>query len=182
MADLITHLEHRRGTAIYVNGTTYPIDKDGVVRDIPEVDATKLLSSNEWAVFSAEQLAMKKSRIERAREQFKASRDGLTLLDEQGRPIRQPEPAAQATQPAPEVAGPPPLTPEEIAPIPLENLNPGIDEGLGLDEWPEPTMEMSKAYLQEMADAYDVKYHKIKTNKPDLIKAIKAVMFEPDEE
>lgn len=45
------------------------------------------------------------------------------------------------------------------------------------DEWPDPKESMELDYLRQMATAYDVPYA-AKTSKKDLVKKIKAAMYE----
>lgn len=45
---LQTKVASRRGTSIRVNGTSYKIDAQGVIRDVLQLDRDKLVQSDEW--------------------------------------------------------------------------------------------------------------------------------------
>jgi len=205
MTDLITSLEHMRGKGIYINGTTYQVDKDGVIKGIEGTDADKLLASAQWEECTEDALAERLAKRDRLKADFKRKRQGLGLLGADGKPLAVPEapkPEPRQAPPPPVVDPPPPPTPpappplakaDQPAPSPMSMLEsaeePLVERPLEpaepveeptADEWPDPSMEMSKSYLQDMADAYDVKYHKTKTTKKELVEKIDAAMYGSD--
>ena len=48
MADLKTSVEHKRGGAVKVGGTTYPIDQEGVCKGVSAEHAAILLQNRTW--------------------------------------------------------------------------------------------------------------------------------------
>lgn len=51
--DLKNKIAHKINTSVSVNGTTYRIDSEGVLRDVPKEDAAKLLlGHSEWKVYT----------------------------------------------------------------------------------------------------------------------------------
>jgi hypothetical protein len=81
--DLINVLVHKRNTTVTVNGHTYPIDGDGVVRGVQQPDATKLLQNTEaWRQFNG-----KAPKGPAAAPQGK-----IALLGQDGLPIAVPPP------------------------------------------------------------------------------------------
>lgn len=151
--DLRNKLSHMQGMSVKVNGTRYHIGADGVARDVQDEDAKKLLQNDAWSVYT-----------QRSPVPGKA-------VEKPSMPAPEPPQAA----PKPEKDPEPPAEPEEALEPSEAPEEPESEE----PEWPDPDMSMTKAYLQEMADAYDVEYD-AKVTKQDLIDAILAVMYPDD--
>jgi hypothetical protein len=73
------------GKAVLVNGHVYPIDQDGIVRDVPEADAAKLLRGKTWMEYDPEAEAKREERRKALREEYKGQLGGIQLLTRDGR-------------------------------------------------------------------------------------------------
>ena len=199
MADLLNLLEHKKNTRVSVNGTTYEIGADGVVKGVKEADATKLLQNERvWKKYDPK-------RASAIRAQAKAANKGkMKLLDVHGNPIDNlpPDTPGPTMDPLEEVydrpdpkvqnsEGPPPVPesveePEEEEPEDVgdeeeeeeaEAEEAEEEEAEADGEWPDPKESMAIDYLREMAEAYEVEFTS-RTSKKTLVKRISAAMYE----
>lgn len=193
MADLVNLLRHMAGKGVLVNGTVYQLDDDGVVRDVPEADAAKLLLNKAWMEFTPEAAAQREERRKALRDQFKQEA-GIQLLTRDGqlvdpKVVNEAQEKAEAKTPVardyPSMRSEP-HSPEVDAGIPLEEpMPPGVEaatheekEALGAEaEWPDPEVGMKKAYLQDMANAYGVVFTPA-TKKHELVTMIMQAMYD----
>jgi len=185
MADLLNVLEHKKNTRVMVDGTVYSIGADGVVKDVADAHAAKLLlNARVWKEYNPKQAVAE-------------NRGRMKLLDASGDPV---EVEAKPTAPAPapkdpvvkddkpgepmdpvletysrsaSAEGPPPI-PESVEAEPEAEAAPEAEEET---EWPDPDESMPMDYLRKMAEAYDVKFT-IKLGKKSLVKKINAAMYE----
>lgn len=156
--DLENLLPHKRNTSVLVNGTKYDIGGDGVVRNVSEKDAEKMLQNEEvWKPFDS-----KRREAQDARRKATAEKTRMALVTTSGKKITKEEPKATKPKEGEGGEGEPGSDP----PVPAEG-----------EEWPDPTEEMSVEYLKLMADAYEVTYAK-NIGKATLIERIKAAMYE----
>lgn len=158
--------KHMAGKSILVNGTHYKLGQDGVA-DVAKKDAERLLTGPDWSVYKPAKTAKK------------AGPQKAAQKPPDGEPkVPPPDPASEAPQepenePQEDPAGEGEGEPAGEAPQ-------GTEDGSGEEDpnaWPDPDMSMTKAYLQEMADAYEVESNEAMTKK-DLIEAIKEKMYE----
>ncbi len=148
--DLENTLPQKRGTKVRVDGTTYEIDSKGIVRDVQEAHAKKLLSgtSRTWRALIV--------------------RAPVAVEKQEAPPAPAPVAPKAAPVPAPEeVILEHPEQPEVAAPD-AEKPDAG--------EWPEPTEEMEVAYLLQMAAAYGIKATS-KQGKKRIVALIKKAMY-----
>lgn len=146
-------LSHMRGKSVLVNGTQYTIDESGYA-EVAEADAAKMLQGHHWKPVSR-------------------------------RPAR--EPAAPEREQAP-VQEAPPSEPGETSDSELESEEAGENlkseeespavplDTEGSPEYPDPTMDMSKSELREIAAAYQIEYEP-RTTKKELVDLITAAMY-----
>jgi glucan-binding YG repeat protein len=176
MADLVNLLTHMAGKGVLVNGTVYPIDQEGLAQDVKDEDAAKLLQSKAWMVFDPEAAAKREERRKALREEYKQQRGGIQLLTKDGQMV-DPQEINKAQAKAAEKAAAeraldyPSMKPEKSGPHapevdagvkPEEPIPPEVEAATheeqgtsgGEDEWPDPSVEMAKPYLQDMAHAY----------------------------
>jgi hypothetical protein len=154
--DLYSLDTHLKGRSIYVNGTIYPIDAEGVARGLSDADGKKLLTMSSWSASppTASRRAAAKARIQ--------------LVTSTGALI----PPPPVTEPkVPEVEPEPTDFPS------MKSEKPEDEKAVLRGDWPDPTIEMSKAELQEMADAFGVDYDAKKTTKPELVENIHKAMY-----
>lgn len=157
----LQHLKvHMRGQAILCNGVHYKVDSDGIIEVEDADDAKRLMASPDCVPYKAPQ---------------KAQKTPQAAPKPQPKPAppkepKAPEPAVEAVSPEPE-----PDDDGETGLLDEEGQDAG-DQGEA-PEWPDPDMSMTKAYLQEMADAYEVEHNPAMTKK-DLIEAIMEKMYE----
>ena len=146
--------KHMWGKQILVNGVRYGVSAEGVV-EVPDGVGQRLLAAQEWMPYHAR----------------KAPQEPVEAPQTAPKPQPKPEPPKEPEK-APEPAV------EAEPPEPGAGGEAESEEGVqDAGEWPDPDKNMSKAYLQEMADAYDVKHDPTMT-KRDLIEAIMARMYE----
>lgn len=69
--DLITDLSYKRNTSVLVDGATYDVDAAGVMEDVDDDHAKKLLTGRAWRVWNGES---SRDSLEIRREAFKAQR------------------------------------------------------------------------------------------------------------
>lgn len=161
--DLQNVLESKRGTRLLVNGTVYNIDKRGIVWNILEKDATKLLQNrNVWRIWDGG----KTKPVTMPAPKVEIPAPKVTPILTSGSRIPEPEVA----EPKPEVK-----EPEVEVEIEESTVEAESEED---EEWPDPTMTMKKSQLWEIADAYEVAYTD-KTKKAALVKSIEKAMY-PD--
>lgn len=198
MADLVNLLKHMAGKSVLVNGTVYAIDEDGVVKDVADADAAKLLQNKAWMEFDPEAAAKREERRKVLRGQFKEQVGGIQLMTRKGELIdpHAVNKAQEAAEAATEAQDYPSMRPkkqksaphssEVDAGVPLEEpVPPEVeavtheDQGtLGdADEWPDPEVGMKKSYLQDMANAYGLTF-KPTTTKPELVSMIMQAMYD----
>jgi len=175
--DLLTTAPQFRGKSILVNGTIYDVDEKGIIHDMIEADAQKLLLGRAWAEYNPEAMEERERLKIEAREAFKGRKTGSLLINSRGEVIDPtkmvPEKIPTAEDLPPMKAEPPPPTipesePESVMPRPppIEDSQPVVeaeDESEvipeeGSNDWPDPKVTMRKDYLMAMADAYDVQY------------------------
>jgi hypothetical protein len=195
MAKVITTLPHLRNETVIVNGSSYPIDSDGVAC-VTSADAAKLLQIQGWEDYSSEALAERAAKKQRIAAKFK-----VTLKDDSGQPIDVAPPAdnppAEAQQDgAPEAEQAAPVDPPIGAPsgdqasVPKSEPDPQPSEPASADvheqdadaeeedpdEWPDPDVSMKKEYLIKMAKAYELE-PKLSMNKQQLVDMITEAMY-----
>ena len=152
-------LEHKKNTTVLVNGHTYAIAQDRVIRDpegnpqnVPEEDAVKLLANQEaWAIYDPSQVAKVAPRA--------ADRPRIQLVTATGDVLPPPPLAPQA---APVAASEP--APVQDPPIPAEG-----------EEWADPQETHSLDWLQACAKAYKIKVKS--KDKAALVTKIRAAMY-----
>lgn len=153
-------LAHMQGKSVLCNGTHYKLDQNGVTSVTKKEDAERLLADPNWSVYKPAK-ATKKAEAKKAAQ--KPSKPDPKGDPQEGDPAASTEPAgdpqgdpgeAGEGEPAGEPAG----DPEETG------------------QWPDPTMEMTKEYLQKMAKAYEVEGWE-GMNKQPLVDAIMAKMY-----
>ena len=158
-------LQHKKKTAVLVNGHTYWVGEDLVVRDqtsgepndVPEIDATKLLSNYmAWCKWQANGSATKPAaKIEKHRIQL------VTATGE--------------VLPPPSIPVVPPLaTKSEASPVVVPS--PIVDPPIPAkgEDWADPKEEFSLEWLRACAKAYQVK-DKTKDKKVLVQKLMKAM-------
>lgn len=198
MADLVNLLKHMAGKSVLVNGAVYKIDQDGVVSDVLEADAAKLLQSKAWMEYDPEAAAKREERRKALREEYKQQAGGIQLLTRDGQLV-DPHAINEAQEKVkakaegvdypsmrPRKKKDAPHSPEVDAGVPLEGPTlPEVGDAVheeqataaGADEWPDPTMEMTKSYLQDMANAYGLSF-KPQTTKQELVTLIMTAMYD----
>lgn len=190
MADLVNLLRHMAGKSVLVNGTVYQIDPEGVVTDVADTDAAKLLQNKAWMEYDPEAEAKREERRKVLREQYKQEKGGIQLLTREGElidphAVNKAQEKAERTKDYPSMRSEP-GSPEVDAGVPAEEpVAPEIEAAtheekgtLGGDyEWPDPDMSMKKAYLQDMAHAYGVKFN-AQTKKQELVSKIMVAMYD----
>lgn len=125
--------EHMKGSKLNLNGTIYPIDKNGIV-DVPDDEGAKLIQIDGWVHITGK------------------GGPAVPLVDEDG----------LEADSEPEVE---------------------IDEDIEVDEAeiaeiPDPSMDMTKAQLIELAEAYEIDTKGM--NKQQLVDAINEKMYPED--
>lgn len=201
MKTLINLLERKKNTKVLVNGTIYAIGPDGLVNDVEDVDAEKLLQNERvWKVYDAKRVSAQRAQ---AKKEFSGK---MRLLDVNGNPVGKlpSDTPGPSMDPLDEVyarldstsEGPPPVpdsvgeelegdSEEETLADELgdaieeeasEEGAPLIEDDSDDTSWPDPDNSMSIEYLREMAVAYEVN-HTNKTSKASLIKKITAAMY-----
>lgn len=181
MADLINLYRHMKGKAVFVNGTLYQIDEDGIARDVSEGDANKLLQNKAWMIYDPEAAAKREERIQALREEFKGQRGGIQLFTKKGELVdpraineAQEKKEAQEVLIAPDDF--PTMKSEEPAEVQQEAA-PAMADRPVVEDWPDPDMSMTKSYLMDMASAYGLSPQP-QTKKQDLIKMIMTAMYD----
>jgi hypothetical protein len=188
-------LPHKKGTGVLVNGHTYMVAQDLVIRDaagaavdVPEADATKLLTNaTAWAVFNPVKAPVAaKPRAEKPRMALIASTGDVIplppVVPAQEAPVAQeiPPPPADSTRPdlavSAVLAAQDAFEAKKLGELPDEGTVadppiPGPD-----DEWADPEATFSLSWLQACAKAYKIKYKG--KDKTALIEKIKAAMYE----
>lgn len=177
--DLVNLHRHMLGRSVLVNGTLYQIDQEGIVRGVPEADAAKLLQNKAWMEFDPEAAAKREERRQALREEFKGQSGGIQLVTKQGELV---DPKAineaQAKKEAQEALNDfPTMKSEEPAAPPPQEAEPVKEASPAADEWPDPDMSMTKAYLQDMANAYGLSFAP-GTKKQDLVNMIMTAMYD----
>jgi len=167
-------LQHKKGTSICVNGHVYKIGLDLVIRDdagnaldVPQIDADKLLANPEaWRPLNS--VTAKPARAEAKAGLKVVLADGTRVV-----PVR----AEDATKPAQEVsavmAAQDAFEAKKMADEPTPKDPPMPKKG---EDWADPEVAYSLAWLQACAMAY-----KIKTrgkDKATLVEKIKSAMYE----
>jgi hypothetical protein len=166
-------LDHKRNTKVMVEGVTYKLDGQGIIRDVHPDHARKLLqNSRVWTVIAERESA---KAVPAAKEAPKAAEK--TEDEPTGAPASVPAPP-----PIGEPAGELPTEPSEPADDEGEGdpeavtVAPGVIPGEG-EQWPDPTEDMDINYLRAMADAYHVEYG-TKTSRKVLVNHIKKAMYD----
>lgn len=175
MADLENLYDHKRNTQVLVNGHTYKVDENGVAKGVKKKDAAKLLQGKGWRLWDGQTL---KERAH-ARRAAKRASTGMGLLRADGSSVELSDiPEDDESTNAPDSGDKPTGEGEEGEgnedDEDLSDDPPVPGEG---EEWPDPTDEMSMAYLQAMADAYEVKYAK-NIGQTTLIERLKESMYD----
>ena len=148
-------LLHKKNTGVLVNGHTYHVASDLVIRypngqavDVPEADAQKLLKNTAaWAVYdptAVQPVAVLKSK----------ERPRISLISESGEVI------------------PPLPTVSEASTVTV--ADPPIPATLA-EEWADPDVSYSLEWLQACAQAYNIKYRG--KDKAALVEKIKTAMY-----
>jgi hypothetical protein len=156
--DLQNKLIHMFNKTVKVNNNIYQIDAKGIARNVADADAKKLLQNKAaWVICvnKASEPAIEK-KITKVNEQIAKEliEKEQQIAKDTGKIDRQP-----AVDPVKDIA---------------EDANRDeVDE-----EWPDPDLSMPKAYLEEMATAYEVKFN-TKTTKKELVDRIMQAMY-PD--
>lgn len=192
MADLVNLLDHMRGKGVLVNGTIYPIDAEGIAKNVSEEDAAKLLGSDKWMVYDPKAAAKREERRKLVREQFKQKRGSIQLIKKDGglvdpEEMKKAAEAEKAKAKAQELVKaqaaaeakdeyPSMNAEEKAAPVEKATEAPLASEG-DPNEWPDPDMTMAKPYLQDMAKAYGVTF-KPQTKKQELVDLILKAMYD----
>lgn len=167
-------LQHKRNTAVCVNGHVYKIAQDLVIRDdqgnpldVPEADAAKLLGNKEaWRPLGAPPPK---------REEAKAQ---LKVILEDGSVVAPASRAEDVTKPAMEVSAA--MAAQDAfeakkqvdAPVSKDPPIPAKEE-----DWADPSEACSMEWLTACAKAYKIKL-KSKDDKAAMVKKIKAAMYE----
>ena len=169
---LTSLLQHKKHTSVLVNGHTYPVGEDLVVRDltsgqpidVPEIDATKLLSNyTAWAKWPSA-TTKPVAKVEKPRIQLVTS-TGEVLPP----PLNpKPETPQKVVVPPVEVAKTVAKVEEKVEPkdppIPAKG-----------DEWADPKEEYSLDWLHACAKAYKVKTKPCKDKAALVAKLLKAM-------
>ena len=154
-------LQHKKGTSVSVNGHVYKIGLDLVVRDasgnaqdVPQIDADKLLSNPEaWKPLNAPTVKHERSGV----------KAGLKVVMSDGSVLAPVSLTEEPTKPV-AVSVSEIVTPKD-PPIPKNG-----------EEWADPSLDCSLAWLQACASAYKIKFKG--KDKPTLVEKIKAAMYE----
>lgn len=174
----LRHIQkHMRGLGLLVNGTTYKVGPDGLLldargqpADIPLADAKRLLDPprTDLRVVEKKELAKGKGSAKGKKALPPAPPDPSveTEDDPADDPEGEPEGEPEDGEPETEDETTPEAAPAGDPPIPAEG-----------EAWPDPTEDMSKAYLQAMADAYEVPYT-ARTSAKKLVELCKKAMYE----
>lgn len=146
MPDLVNLLDHMKGKGVHCNGTTYPINEEGIARNVLDVDAGKLLKSRHWMLYDPEAASKREERRKAVREDFKRDRGGIQLIGNDGRVIdpKAEEAKAKAKAKAKAEAPSPTPTAEELpsmqpeAPAPEMPAPPAVLAADATTEMPAP--------------------------------------------
>lgn len=178
--DLQNMLKHMQNQSVLVNGTRYQIDGDGIVRNVKPEDARKLLKNKAaWRIYT-EGGAQPQRSPQKAPEPAKKAE--MPKVAEKAPVAPEKQPDADSTLPDQEASAMTAAQDQFEARKAGEAKSPEEEAGEEPEtgeEWPDPDMKMSKSYLQEMADAYEVGYDD-KTTKKELVERITKAMY-PDE-
>ena len=160
--DLRNTLKHKANTKVLVDGVVYDIDAEGIVRDLPDEAAEKLLQNNVWT-----------KDIEGPQKPVRAPVKRAMLLTDDETPV----PGQKALVEDKEVAKAveeheEEFLEEEEAEAPEEEEEEDSEE-----DWPEPSEDMDIEYLRQMAEAYEVTYNG-RTGAATLVKRLKEAMYE----
>ena len=167
-------LQHKKGTSVCVNGHVYKIGLDLVIRDeagnaldVPQIDADKLLGNPEaWRPLNV--ATAKPARAEAKAGLKVVLADGTQVVPARSEDVTKPAQevsAVMAAQDAFEV--------KKMAEEPTPKDPPMPKKG---EDWADPEVGYSLAWLQACATAY-----KIKTKGKDkaaLVEKIKSAMYE----
>lgn len=172
--DLRSKYGHMRSGKVLVNGTCYHVDADGLVHGVTDLDAAKLLSVAGWEaqdgraapVVVPEARKVPDLRPTMIRTAAPAPKSELPGGDPWPTDDGDDEDGPAAV---PEKPGP------RLEPQPVAELRPAEAEKI-----PEPSMALSKAQLQGLADRYGVAYEAA-TTKRQLVDLLVAAMFEEEE-
>lgn len=172
-------LQHKKNTGVFVNGHTYHVASDLVIRhpngvpvDVPAADAQKLLANaTAWAPWNPNAKPAPKPVAEKPR---------ISLISNTGEVIPPPPVAAEPKAPAPQVETAPaaPVAVVEPPPAPASVVVPEVQDppipGKG-EEWADPEVKFSLDWLQACAKAYKIKSKS--KDKSVLVEKIKAAMY-----
>lgn len=202
--DIITTLEHRRGTKINVNGKHWDIDKQGCIHDIDEESAKKLLQSATWlpkdapglaadthAARSQDAKAARQKRIQDAMAKSKIQlADGSFVSKEELAKAQAADEAKKAAQEALQKAQEPdeddstpadePAEPVAGNSAPMEASEEKWPEP-GSEEYPDPDESLPIETLRRMADDYGIEYGP-RTQAKTLVTKLEEVMYGDDDE
>jgi hypothetical protein len=156
--------DHMKGKSVLCNGTHYEVGPDGIVEVTDANDAKRLRASKDWLP-----VKNKADDAENSGKTPEAKKPQPKKPAPPTAPPAEPEAAEEAAEAEPEPVE------EEPGEKAVDEEPAGEAEGEA-NEWPDPTMDMSKAELQEIADAYEVEYDN-KTNKQGLVDAIMHKMY-----
>jgi len=150
MPDVQNSLLHMRGQCISIDGHDYKCDEQGIIRGIPEADAKQLVErrSTTWRYYT---------------ERKPVVAIPINLVA----PVL---PLPEDLKKIPEVEVPKVVAEVKTAEKVEEKIP---EEG---QDWPDPQTSMNIEYLQQMAQAYQVKYN-LNTSKATLVKKIMAAMY-----
>ena len=176
---LTSLLQHKKHTSVLVNGHTYPVGEDLVVRDltsgqpidVPEIDATKLLKNyTAWAKWPTNVSGAKPvAKIEKPRIQLVTS-TGEVLpnpspsIPETPKSVELPNKAASPVEVAKPVSEAKKVEPKD-PPIPAKG-----------EDWADPREEYSLEWLTACAKAYKLK-GKLGKDKASLVAKLLKAMY-----
>jgi len=157
----------KRSSAVYVNGTTYEIDDQGVCKGLSEADGEKLLLGKTWSEWDGSDPRQRLEDARAARREKYKSQHAMALVKNNTSEAQEAAAIAKAAEKE--------VDTNNDGNVVVEHSDPPVpDEG---EEWADPDPSYSMEWLAACADAYSVKLKKKDT--PEMIvEKLKKAMYE----